>query len=60
MTEGKASGSDWLNEGVNARYLEEVLLEKEVKTYDEGSRSDKEVPDGLYVKNLPPSAKDMG
>ena len=47
MTEGKASGSDWLNEGVNARYLEEVLLEKEVNTYDEGSRRDKEFPGGV-------------
>ena len=60
MTEGKASGSDWLNEGDNARYLEEVLLEKEIKTYEEGSRTDQEFPGGLLVKNLPASAKDMG
>ena len=36
------------------------MLEKEVKTYEEGSRTDKEFPGGLLVKNLPASAKDMG
>lgn len=37
MTEGKASASDLLDEKAKASYLQEVLLEREVRASDKGS-----------------------
>lgn len=34
----KVSGSVWLDERVNSRYLQEVMLKREVRAYYEGSQ----------------------